>query len=119
MFHSALSIGPWYLEWTNRELCIPKKCYSQAAIIALDLDTGLELADGDVVIEKISEVIARWNVMHKYDKNNNNCQAFVDEILLSLDIDPHLKFKGQLGLYLKRLRTKGEGEIGNLKFNPI
>jgi len=27
MFHSALIVGPWYLEWTNKELCIPKKKY--------------------------------------------------------------------------------------------
>jgi hypothetical protein len=112
MFHSALSVGPWYLEWTNRALCIPKKCYSQAALVALDVDSHLELVDADIVIEKISEVIARWNVLHPYDKKENNCQVFVDDLLLALDIDPNQKFKGQLGEYVKKLRTKGECEIG-------
>eukprot|EP01080_Neovahlkampfia_damariscottae_P001184 gene1184-10698_t len=111
MFHSALSIGPWYLEWTNRALCVPKKIYSQAALICVDIDNDLEVVDVDFVIEKITEVIARWNVLHPYDKKENNCQAFVDDILLSLDIDPHLKFKGQLGSYVKKLRTKGECKI--------
>ena len=30
MFHSALVVGPWYLEWNNSSLCIPRKCYSSA-----------------------------------------------------------------------------------------
>eukprot|EP01080_Neovahlkampfia_damariscottae_P001200 gene1200-10714_t len=111
MFHSALSIGPWYLEWTNRELCIPKKCFSQAAIVALDIDSHLEIVDSDKVIEKLSEVVARWNVNHSYDKSKNNCQVFVDDLLLALDIDPHIKFKGQLGEFVKKLRTKGECNI--------
>lgn len=38
MFHSALVVGPWYLEWNNSSLCIPRKCYSSAAILAADLD---------------------------------------------------------------------------------
>ena len=51
MFHSALSIGPWYLEWTNKSLCVPKKCFSNAALIALDIDSTLELVDVDYVIQ--------------------------------------------------------------------
>jgi hypothetical protein len=111
MFHSALSVGPWYLEWTNRALCIPKKCYSQAALIVIDIDNNLEVVDVDFVIEKITEVIARWNVLHPYDKRENNCQEFVDDLLIALDINPHLHFKGQLGEYLKKLRNKGEANI--------
>lgn len=32
MFHSALIIGPWYLEWNNSSLCIPRKCYSNTGM---------------------------------------------------------------------------------------
>jgi len=30
LFHSALIIGPWYLEWNNSSLCVPRKTYSSA-----------------------------------------------------------------------------------------
>ena len=52
MFHSAVIIGPWYLEWTNKSLCIPKKCYSSAALVAVDVPTNLELVDVDNVVDR-------------------------------------------------------------------
>jgi hypothetical protein len=30
LFHSALIIGPWYIEWNNSSLCVPRKTYSSA-----------------------------------------------------------------------------------------
>lgn len=49
--------------------------------------------------------------MRNYDKQKNNCQGFIDDILISLDIDPETKFKGQLGEYLKHLRMYGENKM--------
>jgi hypothetical protein len=111
MFHSALVVGPWYLEWTDKSFCMPKKCFSQSAIIALDVHSLLETADCDYIIDCISEVIARWNVMREYDKHKNNCQSFIDDLLVSLGIDPNSKFSGQLGEYLSLLRKSGENRM--------
>jgi hypothetical protein len=109
MFHSALVVGPWYLEWNNSSLCIPRKCYSSAAMLAADLDfggLGFELND---TIEKISQVIIDWNVNKVYNQQNANCQQFVDELCKSLGVPIH--FEGPLGEYLNNLRRRGECEI--------
>jgi hypothetical protein len=39
MFHSALMIGPWIIDWNDSGICIPRKCTSQAAIFAVDLES--------------------------------------------------------------------------------
>jgi hypothetical protein len=91
-------------------LVIPKKCFSRSAMMVLDVDNDLELADYETIIDSISEVIARWNCVHHYDKFYKNCQTFVDDILNSIGVDTNQKYKGSLGNYLKKLRTKGEVE---------
>lgn len=110
MFHSALVIGPWYLEWNNSSLCIPRKCYSSAAMIAADLEyKGISTFDLDTTIEKISKVIIDWNVNKEYDQHKANCQQFVDDIIRALEVP--IQFEGVLGEYLDNLRTKGVCEI--------
>jgi len=113
MFHSALVVGPWYLEWNNSSLCIPRKCYSSAAMLAADLDynTNVNSFDLTTTIQKISETIIDWNVKREYTQRKNNCQDFIDELCAKLGIDIHSMFKGPLGEYLTRLRTNGQCEI--------
>lgn len=79
--------------------------------MALDVNSVLETADVDFVINKVSEVVTRWNVMREYNKGANNCQGFIDDILVSLGIDPLTKFSGQLGEYLKSMRLTGESRM--------
>ena len=110
-FHTSLSVGPWLLEWSDQSLCIPKKIFSTKAILALDVDHNLETIDVDRVIDSLSEVVHRWNINHKYDQLNDNCQHFIDDLLISLDIDPHLKFKGQLGNYIQKIRKNGKTDM--------
>jgi hypothetical protein len=78
--------------------------------MVMDVDHHLELADYETIIDSIAEVITRWNTVHKYELFSTNCQSFVDDILDSIGIDTDQKFKGSLGNYLKKLRTKGDVE---------
>jgi len=109
MFHSALVVGPWYLEWNNSSLCIPRKCYSSAAMLAADLDFGNIKYSLDDTIKKISKVIIDWNVNKTYSQTKYNCQQFIDELCAELGIK--LDFKGPLGTYLSNLREKGRCQI--------
>jgi len=69
MFHSALIVGPWYLEWNNSSLCIPRRCYSSAAILAADLEIkGTKKFPINEVIDKLSKIIVDWNVNKVYNK---------------------------------------------------
>ncbi|KAL0476247.1 hypothetical protein AKO1_004217 [Acrasis kona] len=113
MFHSALVVGPWYLEWNNSSMCIPRKCYSSAAMLAADLEFSGKLGkvgfDLDQTIEKITPIIIDWNVNKTYSQREANCQQFVDEICNVLDIP--IKFEGPLGEYLNAIRERGECDL--------
>lgn len=111
MFHSAIVIGPWYIEWNNSSLCIPRKCYSGAAMLAADLCIG-EQKKLDMVesIDKVASVIIDWNLNRTYDQSANNCQTFVDDICKALGIDT-IHFGGALGEYMRRLRESGMCEL--------
>lgn len=65
----------------------------------------------DHVIDVVTDVVCRWNVLHNYSKKDNNCQNFVDDLLENLGIDSHLKYTGPLGKVLSNLRTSGEDKI--------
>jgi len=111
MFHSALVVGPWYLEWNNSSLCIPRKCYSSAAMLAADLEFGGVQLDLEETIKKISKVIINWNVNKQYNQNENNCQQFVDDVCVELGLNLDKLLHGPLGEYLKALRVKGQCDI--------
>jgi hypothetical protein len=106
LFHSALIVGPWYLEWNDSSLIVPRKCYSGAAVIAADIEkqfTGsLQVKE---VLDKMADVICHWNATYTYSQKDRNCQAFVDDICAALNIE--LKFGGSLNEYLKQLRKNG------------
>jgi len=37
-FHIGLIVGPWYLEWTNKSFCLPRKISSEKAFLCFDID---------------------------------------------------------------------------------
>eukprot|EP01080_Neovahlkampfia_damariscottae_P005858 gene5858-9686_t len=115
LFHSALLIGPWLIEWNNSAICIPRKCVSNAAIITADLDTLKTTKEVEKTVSILADVISEYNCFHTYSKltsgkpNCSNCQDFVEDILTRLDIE--LKFDGPLGNYLKTLKDKGTSDL--------
>ena len=66
-FHTAIIIGPWYLEWTDSELIIPKRMVSGRAIISADVDTLNVPKEGlKEISDKIADVVVKWNTKYKY-----------------------------------------------------
>eukprot|EP00761_Pharyngomonas_kirbyi_P006788 gb/GECH01006796.1/.p1 GENE.gb/GECH01006796.1/~~gb/GECH01006796.1/.p1 ORF type:complete len:423 (+),score=90.25 gb/GECH01006796.1/:1-1269(+) len=111
MFHSAIVIGPWYIEWNNSSLCIPRKCYSGAALLAADLSVANNKKfDLNDAIDKVADVIIDWNLTHHYNQTHSNCQVFVDDVCKALGVDLS-HFDGPLGDTIKRLRQKGVCEV--------
>ncbi|KAL0481803.1 structural maintenance of chromosomes protein [Acrasis kona] len=107
LFHSALIIGPWKIEWNDSELVIPRRCMA-SAVLAFDVHefTGEEKVKD--TLGKLAEVISKYNVNGQYDQLNCNCQRFVDDVLKQLGIE--LKFTGQLDAFLKELKRTGRCE---------
>jgi hypothetical protein len=108
MFHSALIVGPWYLEWNDSGLVIPRMCYAGAAILAADVDKYFKGPQVDVAVDKIASVISHWNSGRQYSSTGDNCQTFIDELCAVLDIQ--LDFKGALGNFIQTLRKTGQCE---------
>ncbi|KAL9647084.1 hypothetical protein ABK040_016558 [Willaertia magna] len=104
MFHSALIVGPWLIEWNSSSLCIPRRCYSNAATLAIDIQE-ISTKDIDLSIDKVSQIITDWNVHHEYKQSTANCQHFVDDICRALGIK--MNFNGSMQHYLNKLRNKG------------
>lgn len=118
MFHSAIVIGPWYIEWNNSSLCIPRKCYSGAATLAADLQPPQGLSKKmtmEEAIEKVAKVVIDWNLNKTYDQSTANCQHFVDDVCRNLGIVTD--FPGPLGEYISRLREKGICDM-SFSLNP-
>ncbi|KAL9649809.1 hypothetical protein ABK040_009623 [Willaertia magna] len=118
MFHVALLIGPWKIEYVNSSFVVISKAMSLNALAAIDIDI-LQLTDIEQCIEKVSKVIAHWNTTKYYkntgccekEPNAGNCQDFVNSVLEELGLlqKKELVCTGAIKKYLTRLRKKGRG----------
>eukprot|EP00817_Percolomonadidae_sp_ATCC50343_P006001 CAMPEP_0117430182 /NCGR_PEP_ID=MMETSP0758-20121206/9702_1 /TAXON_ID=63605 /ORGANISM="Percolomonas cosmopolitus, Strain AE-1 (ATCC 50343)" /LENGTH=368 /DNA_ID=CAMNT_0005217907 /DNA_START=365 /DNA_END=1468 /DNA_ORIENTATION=+ len=119
IFHSALIVGPWYLEWNDSSLCIPRRCYSQAAVIAADLSQPYVAPEVSVALNRMADIICDWNAKHMYDSQNYNCQTFVDIMCKALGIDISQQFPKDtaIGSFFEALRQKGSCNLA-FKMSP-
>ncbi|KAL0480395.1 peptidyl-tRNA hydrolase [Acrasis kona] len=108
MFHSGLIVGPWLIEWNNSSLCIPRKCYSSAAVLAVDVDAVVQL-DLNEAVDACAKVICEWNSNKQYSQTNHNCQHFVDALLDAMHVK--VDFEEPLNHYLNKMRKKGEAKV--------
>ncbi|KAL9648942.1 hypothetical protein ABK040_008322 [Willaertia magna] len=93
LFHAALTVGNWYLEFNDDSLINIRHISSTKAVFVIDLFT---LTDQITVNEKIGELAnfcCKWNGTVKYDQKTNNCQDFVTTVLkevFNFDLMSHL-----------------------------
>eukprot|EP00761_Pharyngomonas_kirbyi_P002997 gb/GECH01003001.1/.p1 GENE.gb/GECH01003001.1/~~gb/GECH01003001.1/.p1 ORF type:complete len:406 (+),score=99.21 gb/GECH01003001.1/:1-1218(+) len=116
IFHTALVIGPWKLEWNDSAICIPRRCVSRNAILTADIGVLRTRHDVDTVIEQLARVITFWNGNMFYregianrSSHYGNCQDFIDAVLRELGIAP--QFPGALGEFIERLRRTGKSDV--------
>eukprot|EP01080_Neovahlkampfia_damariscottae_P006933 gene6933-11096_t len=112
---NMLNISPWYFEWNDSGLCIPRKCSSKVALFTVDIGLLNSIEKTDTTLDIISNVIVKWNTTKGYDRTPKdkkvygNCQHFIEDLLLKLNIIP--KFEGPLGLFIEKMKTKGVSEL--------
>eukprot|EP01080_Neovahlkampfia_damariscottae_P002282 gene2282-2455_t len=114
LFHTALLIGPWYLEWNDSGLCIPRSCTSKTAFLSADIGEISSIESLETIREKIAKIICEWNVNFSYQsfshkKNEGNCQDFVEIVLGGLN----LKFEtsGVLEQFLTDIKKNGNSKL--------
>ena len=105
--YPLLFFRPSIFSWTggkkSSSICIPRKCYSRAAMIVADLQCHGLCKSYEIshVIDKVSKVLSEWNVSRTYNRTSNNCQAFIDQLCRSIDPAFDLSnFTGPLGIFL-------------------
>jgi len=114
LFHCALMVGPFLIEWNNSAICIPRKCVSTAALVSADINSISTSTKVEETVAVLAKVITDWNVRNSYatfgkKSNEGNCQDFVDEILSKLGVQA--KFTGPLDAFLKQLKEKGNSDL--------
>lgn len=115
LFHSALQIGPWLVEWNASAICIPRKCMSRAALLSLDVEAISSSDRVTEVIDNLADFIVEWNTTMEYaerpkdHKVQGNCQDFVDALLKKLGIST--KFDGCVGEFMSKLRVQGKSDL--------
>jgi hypothetical protein len=115
LFHSGVIIGPWKIDWNDSSIVVPKKIIAGAAVMTADLDSIHTLKQLEETVDKVAEVIVKWNIGKLYrdsggdKKLYGNCQNFNDDLLHALGIK--LEFTGPLKNYMDNLRTKGKCDM--------
>jgi hypothetical protein len=113
LFHTALIIGPWYLEWNDSSLCIPRKCTSRMAFLAVDVGEIESKESIEKISKKLSKIIVNWNenvvYSNKESKNHGNCQTFVESVLhqLGMSFNP----SGSLLHFFERIKQTGSSKL--------
>jgi hypothetical protein len=114
-FKGALIIGPWYLEFGESSLCIPKRIHPVMKRMFQKFSPILKLNQkiGEVVV-KLSNFIADWNSNYQYisdhpDPRNKeaNGYTFIKEMIEMLK--PNFKgFQGSLENFLLEMKDFGD-----------
>jgi hypothetical protein len=106
-------VGPWYLEFGNNSLCIPKRMHPLIHQMYREIEPICVVEDDTKEIRKtIASIVADWNAKSFYrsiepdtKKNQGNCQTFVDELLKKFDCN---KFKGSLNSIMNEIKDFGD-----------
>lgn len=119
MFHTAVIIGPWMIDWTDSSLIIPRRVMSKKALIVIDVGKIKSMDELDHCLDKVSSLIVKWNSEYKYSSKredgclSGNCQHFVDEILDCIGVDVNIeKITSD---FIRRMCDNGYPEF---KFEP-
>jgi hypothetical protein len=103
-FHTALAIGSKVLQWNDSSLCQIDTKPHQKALLAVDI-AFVQIKDISIALEKLVTIIAAWNGFKDYSVGETNCQHFVDDCLLALNITP--KYQPMMDAYVHYMRENG------------
>jgi hypothetical protein len=94
--HSSIQIGRKVLHWFNTSIVFVKNFEASDSLMVLDMGV-LDLNEKEHLqkLDKVQDIIIKWNVTKKYNRSDCSCQEFCSEILDTLEYSPK-QFKGQL-----------------------
>ena len=111
MFHTALIIGPWYLEWNDSSLSTVRKKSSSKAVFAVDIARIEGQREVNDVIDSVAQLCTVWNGYKVYENDSCNCQHFVIDLLDYLGLSDNFEQIQErfppLKEYITKLKKRG------------
>eukprot|EP01080_Neovahlkampfia_damariscottae_P010325 gene10325-2741_t len=113
-FKCGIIIGPWYLEFTDTSIIVPKRISApmnqifskipKFTILKISLDEASKI---------LSDLIVKWNIYYRYvatqprvKLGEGNCYSFLEHIFQSFKIS--LIFKGSMYTFMNELKDFGD-----------
>jgi hypothetical protein len=127
-FKCALIAGPWYLEFTETSICVPKRITKKMNSLFTKI-SPIKILAGELFEDfskKIAKILVEWNTLYTYkkeypDKNQKegNSFSFVIKILNTFFED--FKFQGVLNSFMEEIKLNGVTNSSNemLSLNKI
>ncbi|KAG2381507.1 hypothetical protein C9374_006496 [Naegleria lovaniensis] len=109
MFHTALIVGPWYIEWGDSSIVVPRSRSSSKAVFTIDVGRIEGHENISQALKALATLCCRWNCRKMYHNETCNCQHFVEEIISTLQLTSSFEkaIKGPIRLYFDKLKSKG------------
>ena len=112
-FTCGIIIGPWYLEFSDTSMIVPKRISPQMNQIFKKIPKFTILKNTLEETSKIlSELITKWNIYYKYKSiqpniklGEGNCYTFLENIFQSFKVS--LIFKGSMYTFMNELKDFG------------
>lgn len=112
MFHTALLVGPWLIDWTDKSLVIPKEVrYTNRPFLILDIPSTYQVKDIELLQKKIAEFSVDWNLNKTYSEVSCNCQQFTESLCEYLGLELKLSKYEVYNSFLLNLKKKGKSEL--------
>jgi hypothetical protein len=115
LFHSALAVGPWLIEFNSSGIIIPRKCLSRVAMLSSTVMTVTTYEQLEQVRDILAEKIVEWNLTKLYKSHGGdrsvygNCQELIDSILNQFGVK--MDYSSILGSYIQDLREHGSCKL--------
>jgi hypothetical protein len=112
-FKCALLIGPWYLEFTDTSMCIPKRLHPAISEIFHKIEPIRVLKGKSIsqVAKKIANVVTEWNTKYFYTavspdirNKEGNGYYFINDLIHSFDEQEEFKFEGALIAFMNEIK---------------
>eukprot|EP01080_Neovahlkampfia_damariscottae_P003325 gene3325-5764_t len=116
-FKCALLIGPYYLEFTDSSICVPKRLNSDFGEIFRQIKPirTLKKFNLSYVTKKISNIIVKWNTRFLYKAANPDLKSkesngfhFINELLHQFDDEFDFEFLGSLVSLMDEIQVFGD-----------
>jgi hypothetical protein len=113
-FKCGVIIGPWYLEFTDTSICVPKRINKAMNQIFQKIPRFTNIKNNLSEISKVlASIVVDWNVHYTYrgwqpnvKSKEGNCYSFLEQIFLAFKIS--LVFKGSMYTFMSELKDFGD-----------